>query len=83
MNETGDILYSDYITYLVMGQEVNMFSDETDYGLSTVAEINGQYFYLGKCLSNIHNAILAWQDANDRDITQQELSQVLLDNGIL
>ena len=83
MNENGDILYNDCVAFLVMGQEVNMISDETDYGLSTVAEIDNQYIYLGQCLPDIKNAILAWQDFNDKEVTQQEMHQILIDNGLL
>jgi hypothetical protein len=73
----------DYITFIMLGQEVNLISNESVYGLSTVAEINNQYHYLGSEPDTIGSAICAWQDINNREFTAQELRQVMIDNHIL
>ena len=73
----------DYITFTVLDQEVNFISDECHFGRNTVAEIDDEYYYLGKQLPNISMAILAWQEANSRELTEQELRQVLTDNNVL
>ena len=76
------IVYKDYITFQVLGQEINLISSETEYGHNTVAEMTDKYYFLGNEAPNIAAAILAWQKVNSRDLTEQELHQVLVDNGL-
>jgi hypothetical protein len=73
----------DYITFIVLDQNINFISDECYFGLNTVAEIDDEYYYLGKVSPNISMAILAWQEANNREFTNEELRQVLTDNNVL
>lgn len=76
------IVYKDYLEFIIMNDKVNIISDETDYGRSTVAEINNQYYYLGDDSASLAAAILAWQDIKGRELTNDELSQVLKDNSL-
>jgi hypothetical protein len=77
------IVYKDYVTFQVMGQEINLISDETDYGRNTVAEMSDRYHYLGDEIPNIAAAIFAWQETNGRDLTEEELRQAMIDNGLI
>lgn len=77
-----DILYQNYTTFLVLGQEVNLISDQTEYGRNTISEMSDNYFYLGDEYPNISAAILVWQEVNDRKLDGEELQQVLIDNQI-
>jgi len=77
------IVYKDYITFQVLGQEINLISSETEYGRNTVAEMPNQYHYLGDEVPNIAAAIFAWQEVNGRDLTEEELRQVMVDNGLI
>jgi hypothetical protein len=77
------IVYKDYVVFTVLGEEIALISSETAYGQSTVAEINGQYHYLDNELPTIASAIFAWQELNNRDLTSDELHQVMTDNKLI
>jgi hypothetical protein len=77
------IVYKDYVVFTVLGEEITLISSETAYGQSTVAEINGQYHYLDNELPTIASAIFAWQELNNRDLTSDELHQVMTDNKLI
>lgn len=77
------LVYKDYMTFTVMGKEIHLISDETDYGRNTVAEIDGHYHYMDDEPSNVATAVFAWQEVNGRDLTSEELRQVLLDNHLI
>jgi len=76
------IVYKDYSTFIIMGQEINLISDETDYGRNTVAEMSEAYHYLGDEYPSVAAAILAWQELSGRELTSDELHQVLVDNQL-
>jgi hypothetical protein len=78
-----NLVCKDYITFLVLGQEINLITDDCYFGRNTVAEINNQYHYLGNEKPTIGIAILAWQEFNKRELNQEELRQVMIDNQIL
>lgn len=77
------IVYKDYVVFTVLGEEIALISSETAYGQSTVAEINGQYHYLDNELPTVASAIFAWQELNNRDLTSDELHQVMMDNKLI
>jgi hypothetical protein len=77
------IVYKNYVTFNVLGLEINLISDETEHCLNTVAEINNKYHYLGSEHPTISGAIFAWQETNGRDLTSEELHQVMVDNNLL
>ena len=77
------IVYKDYVTFIVMGQEINIISDETDYGRNTVAEIGDSFHYLGDEYPTISSAIFAWQEVNNKELSSGELRQVMVDNNLL
>lgn len=77
------IAYKDYSTFTVLGVEINLFSETLEIGLNTVAEMGERIHYLGKENPNIAGAILAWQEMNGRDLTDEELRQVLTENHLI
>lgn len=77
------IVYKDYVTFTVLGEEIHLISDELDHGRNTVAEIKNRYHYLGNEYPTISTAIFAWQETNGRDLTSEELRQVMVDNHLL
>lgn len=77
------LVYKNYETFLVLGKEILLFSEELQHTRNTVAEVDGKYHYLGNEPSNIGSAIFAWQEINGRDLTNEELKQVLNDNNLL
>lgn len=76
------IEYKDYISFIILGQEVNLISDETSYGRNTVAEISDTYWYLGDEFPSVAAAILAWQESSNCELSSEELNQVLIDNNL-
>ena len=60
------IVHKDYTTFNVLGTEINLYSNETVYGLSTVAEMPDRLHYLGNETPNIVAAVFAWQEVNER-----------------
>lgn len=77
-----EIVYKDYQTFFILDKEVNIISNETDYGINTIGEIDNQYYYLGNEEPNLTAAIFAYQDAFDLVLTEKELDQVFIDNGL-
>jgi hypothetical protein len=77
------IMYKDYVVFNVLGQEIALISDEPSYGRNTVAEINGHYHHLDNELTTVSSAVFAWQEVNKRDLTSEELHQVLVDNQLI
>ena len=77
------IVYKDYVVFTVLGEDIALISSETAYGQSTIAEINGQYHYLDNELPTVASAIYAWQEVNNRDLTNEELHQVMVDNRLI
>jgi hypothetical protein len=77
------IVYKDYVTFQVLGLEINLISNETEYGRSTVAEMPDHYHYLGNEQPTIAAAIFAWQEVNGRELTEEELRQVMVDNHFI
>lgn len=77
------IVYKDYVVFTVLGVDIALISDETCHGRNTVAEINNQLYYLGDELPNIYSAVLTWQDLNKKDLSQEELYQVMIDNKLI
>ena len=77
------IVYRDCTTFTVLGGKIHLYSEDLQHGRNTVAEINGHFHYLGDELPNIAGAIYAWQDVNGRDLTNEELRQVFVDNNLI
>lgn len=71
------------MTFQIFGQEINLISSETDCGLNTIAVMPKQYYYLGSEPANIVSAIFAWQETNNREMTDKEVHQVMHDNGFI
>lgn len=76
-------VYKDPVSFIVLGDTIILISDETSHGLNTVAEINDNYHYLGSEFPGVAAAIYAWQEANGRDLTNEELRQVMVDNHLI
>lgn len=72
--------YNEYKTFYVLDEIVEVISFETDYGVSTVAEINGVNCYLGDMDWDISAAISAWQMVNGRHLTDDEFIKTIKEN---
>jgi len=76
------IVYKDCVVFNIIGEEILLYSSETSAGLSTVAEIGGDYHYLDSELPTIAAAIFAWQELNDITLTTEEIQQIMADNNL-
>jgi hypothetical protein len=76
-------VYKNYVVFTILGEEINIISDETCYGRSTIAEIDGHYHYLDNELPTVASAIFAYQEVYNRDLTNEELRQVMVDNKLI
>lgn len=77
------IVHKDYATFSILGQDINIFSEDLGHVRNTVAEIEGNFHYLGDEIPNVGSAVFAWQDVYGRDLTEDELRQVLVDNRLI
>lgn len=77
------IVYKDHTIYDVLGKKVNLISDEIGTGQNTVAEIDNVYYYLGNETPNVLAAVLAWQELTGKDLTEDELHQVMIANNLI
>jgi len=75
--------HRDYTTFSILGQEINIISEDLGHVRNTVAEIDGSFYYLGDEVPNVGSAVFAWQDVHGRDLTEDELRQVLIDNQLI
>lgn len=78
-----EIVYKNYISFNILGDEINVISDLTEYGINTIIEANNQYYYLGPEPGNLESAMFVWQDLNQRDLTLDEFNQVVEANSHL
>lgn len=85
MPDYGDddkvLIFRDYISFNILEQPVHLISNETCYGQQTVAEVNEQHFYLGHADWTLSTAILVFERVYGRELTKEEVSQVLRDNN--
>lgn len=84
MQNYGDdkvLIFRDYISFDILGQPIRLISNETCYGQQTVAEVNDQYHYLGHADWTLSTAILAFERIYGRELTKEEVSQVLRENN--
>jgi hypothetical protein len=77
------IVYKNYIAFKLLDEEVNIISDVTAYGRNTVVEIDKVFHYMGDEFPGVAAAIFAWQEVKGRDLTNEELHQIMDDNKLL
>jgi hypothetical protein len=79
------IIYKDYITFNILGKEVNLISQEnvlwTHNSFHTAAEIENNILYLGDIFPNIEAAIFAYQDYFKCTLTPEQINQVMIENN--
>lgn len=76
------IAYKDYITFTILGKEIFLYSEGLEWGQNTVAEMDKRIYYLGHEQAGVGAAIIAWQVFNNRELTDDEFSQVLTENHL-
>lgn len=76
------LVYKDYTTYKILDTVINVTSSDTDYGLCMIGEIDDEYYYLDTEASELIATVLLWQSMNNRDLTNDEMLQVIEDNKI-
>jgi len=75
--------YIDFTTFMILGQEVNIFIEDTDYGRNTVAEACCQFYYLGDAEPDILSAITALESITGKRLTDAEFDKILIENDLL
>lgn len=75
-----DILYKNYITFNILGENINVFSNITAYGISSVIEIGSTMYYLGLEPPILENILFAWQDLNNKILTSEEFDEIIKNN---
>ena len=76
-------MYNKYSIYYILDEEIAISSEEVNGFRNAVAEIKGNFYYLGNESDGISSAIFAWQEVNGRELTGDELHQVMVDNHLL
>ncbi len=79
------MIFDDTTTiYSVMGTSIALFDSETAYGIHTCAEVQDDYYYFGNTSGvSIETAVDCWQYINGRSLTQVEMREVMVENGLL
>lgn len=77
------IVRNDCVSFRILGQKINLYSEDLGYTLNTVADMGDHFHYLGNELPNVLAAVFAWQEVNGRDLTNEELRQVMTDNQLI
>ncbi len=76
------LVYKDYNTYKILDTVINVISSETDYGPYLIGEIDDEYHYLDSGACELTAAVLLWQSTNGRELTNDEMFQIIEDNKI-
>jgi hypothetical protein len=74
---TEEIMYEDLCKFIIAGDDVCLFSVDTDYGVHVAASVNNKYYHLGYDSITLDAAIHVWQELNNRILTDEELIQAL------
>lgn len=77
------IVRNDGTLFKVLNREIWLYSEDLGYDRNTVADMDGIIHYMGSEPPNVATAIFAWQEVNGRDLTSEELRQVMIDNHII
>jgi hypothetical protein len=77
------VVRNDGTPFKVMGQEIWLYSEDLGYDRNTVADMGDRIHYMGNEPPNVATAIFAWQEVNGRDLTSEELRQVMIDNHLI
>jgi hypothetical protein len=77
------LIRNDCATFQILGQIIHLYSEDLGYGLNTVADMGDHFHYLGDEIPNAISAVLAFQDVNGRDLTDDEFHQVMVDNNYI
>jgi hypothetical protein len=77
------IVYKDYEEFVILGENVLVYSTKTDYGLSTVIEFGDHfYYYLGNESPCMDAILFAWQDHYNRQLSDLEIISILEENSL-
>lgn len=74
------VLHKDYITFNVLGDEVNIIYDPYSDQEFTFAEINERIYYLGNRPPTIESAIFAWEKVYETTLTADQITQIINNN---
>lgn len=74
--------YNTTIAYHVMGLKIELFSDQTAYGWSAIAEVNNEYYRLGDRLINLQTAVHVWELINNKKLSPEEVELIAIENGL-
>lgn len=77
------IVRNDGTLFKVLGQEIWLYSEDLGHERNTVVDMGDHFHYMGSEPPNVATAIFAWQEVNGRDLTSEELRQVMVDNHII
>jgi hypothetical protein len=81
-------VYKNYETFDVLGEKINIFSTENEYGLNTVIEFGdahfgeGFYYHIGNKPVNIESALSGWQSFYQTPLSKDEYEFILNDNSL-
>ncbi len=79
----NEILRNNTISYHMLGEIMELVSDQTSYGLSTVALFRGKTHYLGDEEPNVVSAIHVYESVNNMDLNEDQMAQITLDNYLI
>jgi len=74
------IVHRDYFSFILDNQEVCVYADETEYGLSSVLDFGESYYYLGDQFPDLDSVILAWQDFYSKNLSEDDVIKIKQDN---
>jgi hypothetical protein len=83
MSDKIDVVLDSTKSYIFFDDLIELVSDDTDYGLNTVAFYKGQRFYLGDEEPTIVSAIHVYETANDCNLSEEQMSQITKDNYLI
>lgn len=75
--------FKDCKTFLFLGEEIDIISDQVNGVINTVAQYKEQFYYLGSEGGNFPSAVLAWEYFNGRILNGIEFRQVLIENKLI
>jgi hypothetical protein len=77
-----EIVFADVETFFIKDIPIEIISDEVNGVLNTVADIDGEYIYLGNENNFILAAVSAYESFFEEKLTKEELEKVISDNTL-
>jgi hypothetical protein len=81
--ETPEVVYKNYLSFLICGERINLFSEKIEGNRYTIVEYSGIYNHIGDEPLGLSTAIIFYEQFHNINLNDEEMRQILIDNGVI